>query len=81
VVLQVPPLTPRRPLLCATALFFAFQAYAQSPAPIDSSSPMDEIVVTAQKRTSSIQTTPISITAVTGEDLRARGVASLATLA
>lgn len=39
-----------------------------------------EVVITAQKRTSTVQETPISISAVSGEDLQARGVASLATL-
>ena len=42
---------------------------------------LEEIVVTAQKRVSTVQDTPISITAVTGDDLQARGVASLASLA
>src|ERR1700722_20306126 len=68
-------------LLCVIGMCFAFRARAQSPALVDNSGPIDEIVVTAQKRTSTIQTTPISITAVTGEDLLARGVASLAALA
>jgi iron complex outermembrane receptor protein len=40
-----------------------------------------EVVVTAQKRVSTVQETPISISAVSGEDLQARGVASLASLA
>ena len=39
--------------------------------------PLDEIVVTASKRVSTVQDTPISITAVTGSDLLARGVSSL----
>ena len=47
----------------------------------DSSSSLQEIVVTAQKRVSTVQTTPISITAVSGDDLAARGVTSLASLA
>jgi iron complex outermembrane receptor protein len=38
-------------------------------------------VVTASKRVSTVQDTPISISAVTGEDLQARGIASLASLA
>src|SRR5271154_353267 len=42
---------------------------------------MDEIVVTASKRTSTVQDTPISISAVIGDDLLARGVDSLASLA
>jgi outer membrane receptor protein involved in Fe transport len=44
------------------------------------SSAVEEIVVTAQKRASTVQTTPESITAVTGEALQERGVASLASL-
>jgi iron complex outermembrane recepter protein len=40
-----------------------------------------EVVITAQKRASTVQETPISISAVSGDDLQARGVASLAALA
>jgi outer membrane receptor protein involved in Fe transport len=50
-------------------------------APDNAAGGLDEIVVTAQKRVSTVQTTPISITAVSGDDLQARGVSSLATLA
>jgi outer membrane receptor protein involved in Fe transport len=42
---------------------------------------LEEIVVTAQKRVSTLQDTPISISAVSGDDLLSRGVASLASLA
>jgi iron complex outermembrane recepter protein len=38
---------------------------------------MSEIVVTAQRRKTNLQQTPISITAVTGETLRARGAVDL----
>ena len=47
----------------------------------DPANTLQEVVVTAQKRASTVQTTPISITAVSGDDLAARGVASLASLA
>src|ERR1700733_4049309 len=55
---------------------------AQSAVPGENpSAALDEIVVTASKRVSTVQDTPISITAVTGNDLLARGVSSLASLA
>ena len=42
---------------------------------------VEEIVITASKRVSTVQETPISIAAVIGDDLLARGVDSLASLA
>jgi outer membrane receptor protein involved in Fe transport len=42
---------------------------------------LEEIVVTAEKRSSTIQTTPISITAITGSQLTAQGISGLSTLA
>ena len=65
----------------ALASTVAPRANADTSATDDSTPGLDEIVVTAQKRASTVQTTPISITAVTGDDLLARGTASLAALA
>jgi iron complex outermembrane recepter protein len=63
-------------------LFFALSAYAESAVtPENAGAALEEIVVTASKRVSTVQDTPISISAVTGNDLLARGVASLADLA
>jgi outer membrane receptor protein involved in Fe transport len=63
-------------------LFFALNANAESAATTENASgSLEEIVVTASKRVSTVQDTPISISAVTGSDLLARGVDSLATLA
>lgn len=42
---------------------------------------LQEIVVTAQKRESTVDKTPISISAVTGEDLQDRGITEFSTLA
>jgi iron complex outermembrane recepter protein len=47
----------------------------------DEVSALQEVVITAQKRSSTVQDTPISIAAVTGDDLLARGIPSLAALA
>jgi iron complex outermembrane receptor protein len=38
---------------------------------------LEEIIVTAEKRESTVQTTPISLTAVSGADIQDRGVANL----
>src|SRR6202167_3177607 len=66
----------------ALGVSFALKVNAQPAATAENASPaLDEIVVTASKRISTVQDTPISITAVSGDDLQARGVASLATLA
>jgi len=61
---------------------FALKVNAESAVTDDNPGPaLDEIVVTASKRLSTVQDTPISISAVTGSDLLARGVDSLANLA
>ncbi|MEA3180909.1 MAG: iron complex outerrane recepter protein [Gammaproteobacteria bacterium] len=79
-----------------TALMLAAVAAAETPTPgaesenvpsesvapgATDSEQSAEVVITAQKRASTVQETPISIAAVSGEDLRARGVPSLAALA
>ncbi|MDB6084624.1 MAG: hypothetical protein JWN43_2505 [Gammaproteobacteria bacterium] len=38
---------------------------------------LEEIIVTAEKRESTVQTTPISLTAVSGQDIRDRGLTDL----
>ena len=77
-----------RPSLAAIAitgvlgLLSGLRANAESVvAPETASSSLEEIVVTASKRVSTVQDTPISISAVSGNDLLAHGVASLADLA
>ena len=66
------------------------QRTAQNPTPLANPTPADapaadsalgDIVVTAQKRASSVQDTPLAITAVGGADLRAREINSLENLA
>ena len=53
---------------------FAQQAATEAPAKGDQ---LEEITVTAQKRESTVETTPISITALTGVDLQDRGITDI----
>jgi iron complex outermembrane recepter protein len=62
----------------------AADASATSPATTGDASNSDqlaEVVITATKRVSTVQQTPISISAVSGEELQSRGIESLAVLA
>ena len=66
-------------LLGSAATFVVSEARAQEVA-ANAGGP-EEIIVTAQKRASTVQTTPISISAFSGADLQDRGINSLAELA
>jgi iron complex outermembrane receptor protein len=61
---------------CCTAL--AGTVWAQSAPP---SQELQEIVVTAEKRESTVQKTPISITAISGSDLQAQGLSDMTSVA
>src|SRR5580698_8098879 len=60
-------------ILCGTG---AGVAFAQQVA----TDQLAEIIVTAQKRESTVQTTPLSITALTGQDLVDRGLTDIASI-
>jgi iron complex outermembrane receptor protein len=68
-------------LLSSTAMSFALAAHAQLVPVADKSGPVSEVIVTAQKRSSTVQTTAASLTATSGEDLKDRGMTSVADLA
>jgi iron complex outermembrane receptor protein len=56
------------------------QGYSGDKSSSDVSSPspgLEEIVVTAERRVGTVQSTPISVTAVSGEELQARGISSV----
>lgn len=52
-------------------------ASGQSADPPGSHATLQEVVVTAEKRTSTVQETPISITAITGEQLDRQGITNV----
>jgi iron complex outermembrane receptor protein len=56
------------------------QALAQQQSNSDASVSLEEVVVTATKRASTVQETPMSITAITGEDIQERGLADFAAI-
>ena len=66
-------------LLCTAASLSAMKARAAENPDVETG--MQEVVISAEKRETTVQETPISISAVSGDDLQARGVASLAALA
>jgi iron complex outermembrane receptor protein len=66
----------------AFGLSFAGEVLAQqAQAGAESVSALQEVVVTATKRTSTVQNTPISITAVTGREIEDRGLTDFTALA
>lgn len=69
---------PYRHLL-ATALSTAF--LAGTPATSLADGLLEEVVVTAQKRTQNLQDVPVAVTAFTGEMLRESGVRDMFELA
>jgi iron complex outermembrane recepter protein len=50
---------------------------ADPPAAVSSKHELEEIVVTAEKRSSTVQKTPISMTAISGQDLQEHGVSGV----
>src|SRR5580700_2126636 len=55
-------------------------ALGQQPGKADTVGQLEEVVVTATKRASTVQETPISITALTGEDIQERGLPDFAAI-
>ncbi|KKC25982.1 TonB-dependent receptor [Sphingomonas sp. SRS2] len=68
-------------LLCSAALTPLTPALAQVAQPGESDAVLQDIVVTAQKRATNVQDTPLALTAVSGAELAARRVVDIETLA
>jgi iron complex outermembrane recepter protein len=61
-------------LVGVMAMLVGSAALAEPPAAVSSKHELEEIVVTAEKRSSTVQKTPISMTAISGQELQERGV-------
>jgi iron complex outermembrane receptor protein len=80
--LYLPAHSQLRALLCVGALWAAGTVHTASATDADTEGGgLAEIVVTAQRFTSTIQNTPISLSAVTGDQLDAAGITSVEELA
>lgn len=78
--------SPGQPSACylaaaAIAVMIGGPAGAQEAKPQAEPTALEEIVVTATKRESTVHDTAVSITAITGQDIAERGVTDLDTLA
>jgi len=69
--------TPARAVLAALLSSASCAAYAQAAAPAD----VDEIIVTAQRRSQALLDVPLAISALSGETLAQKGIANSAGLA
>jgi iron complex outermembrane receptor protein len=67
-------------LCCGSSLGGLFAGVAIAQQSRSDSGQLEEIVVTAEKRESTVQTTPMSLTAVSGQDIRDRGLTDLSDL-
>ena len=67
-------------LLGGTALSFAIGAAAQTASDPAPAGGISELIITAQKRASTVQETPISISAVGADELKDRGMVDLTAL-
>jgi iron complex outermembrane recepter protein len=72
--------TPGKAILSLPVWIFCCAGVGAAFAQQASTDQLQEIVVTAQKRESTVQTTPLSITALTGQDLVDRGITDIASL-
>ena len=62
------------------ALMYPAAAWAQDPSPAENSTVIDDIIVTAQRRATSLQDTPLAVSAFEGQMLEERGIDDISNL-
>src|SRR5512140_294473 len=67
--------------VCAGPFTLGQWAWGAAAGPEATAGAIEEVVVTAEKRESTVQKTPISITAISGAELQAAGVSNLLSVA
>ncbi|CAB1370665.1 TonB-dependent receptor [Denitratisoma oestradiolicum] len=64
-----------RPLLLVVAITSAFSSFGAVA--VEGGAPIDEVIVTAQKRAERLQDVPIAISAISGGQIEARGISNV----
>ena len=67
--------------LGSTALSLSFARADETATAVTEAAPLSELIITAQKRSSTVQQTPISISAIGADELEARGMVDFSVLA
>ena len=75
------PSTARKPLFAAIAFATAFSAPSAIAQSDEERFALEEVVVTARRRSESLQDVPIAVTALSGDELTLRGAADITELA
>lgn len=75
------PITARKPLFAAIALATAVSAPTVTAQSDQELFALEEVVVTARRRSESLQDVPIAVTAISGDDLKLKGAADITELA
>jgi iron complex outermembrane recepter protein len=77
---RAPLLTAGLIMACGVAYPVMAQTASEAPSKSAAGTGLDEIIVTAQKRSSALQDTPVAISAFTGDTLEERGIDDIANL-
>ncbi len=78
---RTPPDSLRIPIAFVLGVGLTTAVHGETPSRAEASGQLEDIVITATKRESRLQDTPISVTALSGEDILERGLTDFTALA